>query len=63
MVNVNDGAVEGDLCAVEGCAGVLQDDGTGNGCSCHLNPPCGDCETAFDRLYCPICGWKASDNN
>ncbi len=26
------------------------------GCSCHINPPCGAC--VDNRLTCPSCGWE-----
>ena len=58
---INDGAVAGDNCGAEGCTGILQDDGSEEGCSCHISPPCSHCVEAFDRLYCPECGWQGSE--
>jgi len=59
------GVEEGDLCnrvnsAGEMCAGELRT-GPVEGCTCHILPPCGACET--DRTFCPAahCYWTAQD--
>ena len=50
------GIAEGDICnrpTESGkCVGIMKR-ATGEGCSCHINPPCGDCTEV--REYCPEC--------
>ena len=52
------GVCEGDQCFRDGCEGIIERH-TGEGCSCHLFPPCGDCVEA--REYCPECDWDGSE--
>ena len=49
---------EGETCWRNGCQGVVER-ASGVGCSCHINPPCGDCTEA--REFCPVCDWDARD--
>ncbi len=52
------GMEAGQVCWRNGCQGVIER-ASGEGCSCHINPPCGDCTEA--REFCPVCGWDARD--
>lgn len=47
------GTEEDNICGVEGCTGVLGYEPVEN-CSCHINPPCGNCED--NPLVCLECG-------
>lgn len=46
---------EGDRCGRDGCDGILELNLRGLNCSCHICPPCSQCENAGCR--CPKCGW------
>jgi hypothetical protein len=46
---------EGDRCPEEGCDGKMFYDAVEN-CSCHINPPCGNCE--HNPLVCDTCGYN-----
>lgn len=52
------GTEEGQLCRRDGCPGVIElvPDPALEGCSCHLNPPCGYCTSIMPE--CPICQWR-----
>lgn len=47
------GHEEGDLCRRDGCCGRMQLDEPEN-CSCHINPPCHECENL--GVVCDTCG-------
>ena len=49
------GTEEGDVCARDGCEGVIEVTREGEGCSCHIWPPCGYCVSAAHS--CPACEW------
>lgn len=55
----NFGNEEGEMCWRNGCQGVISIIDI-EGCSCHINPPCGACTSP--REYCPVCGWLAEDD-
>src|SRR5271165_6196337 len=48
----------GAVCGRDGCKGVTAESAS-EGCSCHINPPCGSCTTP--REYCPECDWSAEE--
>lgn len=50
----------GDPCPLE-CIGRLIEKHYGEGCSCHLNPPCSYCVDT--TLICDTCGWEPEDVN
>jgi hypothetical protein len=52
------GYEEGSMCCRSGCAGVISQRDP-EGCSCHINPPCGSCTEP--REWCPECGWRLVD--
>lgn len=52
------GRTEGETCWRNGCQGVIELRPV-EGCSCHINPPCGACSTPAE--FCPECGWEAAD--
>lgn len=45
---------EGQYCP-DGCGGKLMYPPSDN-CSCHINPPCGECSNR--TLVCDICAWE-----
>lgn len=47
------GEEEGSICNRDGCDGLM-DWPEVEGCSCHINPPCGRCEN--NPLTCDTCG-------
>lgn len=47
---------EGEVCARDGCEGVIELEEVDN-CSCHLSAPCYRHENA--DMWCPECGWEA----
>ncbi len=49
----------GDVCGRNGCSGVIIEVDRREGCSCHINPPCGSCTEP--REECPDCGWRMID--
>lgn len=49
----------GEVCKRNGCTGVIQERPV-EGCSCHINPPCGACTTPNE--YCPVCDWEAKND-
>lgn len=53
------GTFVGDVCARNGCGGVIAETAKGD-CSCHISPPCGSCTEP--REYCPECDWSAKDD-
>lgn len=53
------GEEEGQVCWRDGCQGVIARH-PGEGCSCHISPPCSDC--VEPREFCPTCGWEASED-
>ncbi len=52
------GYAEGDICARNGCEGVIEMHPPED-CSCHISPPCGYCTAP--RCYCPECDWQEKD--
>jgi hypothetical protein len=46
---------EGDTCSEPGCLGKMHYAPVEN-CSCHINPPCGNCE--HNPLVCDACGYN-----
>lgn len=54
------GKEEGAICWRDGCHGVIAEKRV-EGCSCHINPPCGACTDP--REYCPECDWRAKDDD
>ena len=50
---------EGEACNRDACKGIL-DVHPVEGCSCHINPPCGACTEP--RGFCPVCGWEESED-
>ena len=56
----NFGQKEGETCWRNGCQGVIKVAEVEN-CSCHINPPCGQCTDP--REYCPECDWRAKDED
>lgn len=46
---------EGDKCTEKGCGGTLEYPPV-EGCTCHINPPCGACTS--NVLTCNECGWE-----
>ncbi|NWC11755.1 hypothetical protein HX776_23495 [Pseudomonas agarici] len=53
------GYCEGDACARDGCAGVIELEQVKD-CSCHLNAPCWRHQEA--DMCCTKCGWRAADD-
>lgn len=53
------GYAKGEVCNRDGCAGIIDQHESNSGCSCHINPPCGYCETS--REYCPVCEWDGRE--
>ena len=53
------GYLKGETCDRDGCNGIIDEHYSEGGCSCHINPPCGYCETS--REYCPECGWDGRE--
>lgn len=50
--------MKGEVCNRDGCKGVIKErDHEHDGCSCHLNPPCGYCTE--NLAYCPECDWDS----
>lgn len=47
------GEEEGEICNRDGCGGTMGWPDV-EGCSCHINPPCGACEN--NPLTCDECG-------
>jgi hypothetical protein len=47
---------EGGPCYHAGCSGKLEFAYVGDGCSCHINPPCGYCASSY--FTCLTCGWE-----
>lgn len=54
------GTEGGSRCWRNGCAGIIAEHAV-EGCSCHINPPCGACTTP--REFCPVCDWQAKDDD
>ena len=51
---------EGDTCNRDGCIGIIKEGSkSGDGCSCHINPPCGYCTEQTE--FCETCGWEAEN--
>lgn len=67
MTNNDTSAVEraehgyeaGSVCNRNGCFGVIIEVERREGCSCHINPPCGACTEP--REECPECDWRMVD--
>lgn len=56
------GYTEGEICNRLRCEGVLiEGEKDGDGCSCHVNPPCSYCMQ--NVAYCPTCGWDAKEED
>lgn len=53
------GCCKGEVCNRDGCTGIIDQHEKEGGCSCHINPPCGYCET--DTSFCPVCEWSAAE--
>lgn len=53
------GYCEGDVCRRKGCKGIVKEHAV-DGCSCHINPPCGACTSP--RGFCEACGWEESED-
>lgn len=53
------GTEEGEVCARNGCVGVIALGYEGDGCSCHINPPCNYCLSSY--RHCPECEWDERD--
>ena len=53
------GYEEGETCGRNGCTGIIRLFEVEN-CSCHINPPCGECTTP--REYCPECDYQAKND-
>ena len=54
------GIAAGETCNRYGCRGtILEGEKEGDGCSCHINPPCSYCTENVE--YCPECGWDAKE--
>ena len=49
------GYLKGETCNRDNCNGIIDEYETGEGCSCHINPPCSYCTTS--RAYCQECDW------
>lgn len=49
----------GERCWRDGCAGIIEERETDEGCTCFINPPCSHC--VDDRHYCPECDWQGID--
>jgi len=49
----------GEKCNRLGCAGIIDEHYSDDGCSCHISPPCSYCTTP--REYCPECEWDAQE--
>jgi hypothetical protein len=54
------GYTEGETCWRNGCKGLIAYHER-EGCSCHINPPCGSCTAP--RGYCPECDWQERDDH
>jgi len=50
------GIAKGDICNRDGCTGVIDVEHEGDGCLCHLHPPCSYCVSELH--YCPECNWE-----
>ena len=50
----------GNTCNRNGCVGVIVEGEREGGCSCHINPPCGNCTAPRER--CPVCDWRLVDD-
>jgi len=48
------GTNPGDACGRDGCEGIIRENEIEN-CSCHINPPCGQCVTA--GVSCDTCDY------
>ena len=55
----NYGYSNGEKCNRNGCTGIIKDDYESYPCSCHLNPPCSNCENG--RGVCLECRWDAQE--
>ena len=53
------GYSEGDVCARDGCQGVIALE-QAKDCSCHISAPCWNHENA--DMHCNDCGWRAADD-
>lgn len=55
-----EGIEKGEICNRNNCKGIIDEsDKQGDGCSCHINPPCSYC--CEQNQYCPECGWEAEN--
>jgi hypothetical protein len=54
-----EGILKGEVCNRDGCTGIIDEHEKEGSCSCHINPPCGYCET--DSAYCPSCGYEGRE--
>jgi hypothetical protein len=50
------GYIKGEKCNRNGCDGIINEIEVGDGCSCHINPPCSYCCNL--NQYCDECGWE-----
>lgn len=50
----------GDVCARDGCDGIISERAKDGCCSCHISPPCGYCTEPAE--CCPKCGWRLVDD-
>lgn len=53
------GHSEGRRCNRNPCPGLLATVHEGEGCSCHINPPCHYCTSG--HVECPECGWSENE--
>ena len=54
-MNIPIGVCKGEICNRNECLGIIDENDDGQGCSCHINPPCSHCEN--HSQYCTKCGW------
>lgn len=52
---------EGDNCSMKDCTGTYEYKYDGDGCSCHVNPPCSYCTSSY--LECNVCGTTLDEAN
>lgn len=51
--------LENDSCLLIGCLGRYEWAYEGDGCSCHINPPCGYCTSSY--LVCDECTYTPEE--
>lgn len=59
MNKVYYGEADGEKCNRNGCEGTMEAIRKGDGCSCHIHPPCSWC--FYDEAVCNVCNHSTND--